>query len=85
MELHILKSGLPHDTGHFSCVDGQVSRESIGVESIMNRQSGRCRAGGQLIATNSQINAMNDSIIYTSLERKVGDNITSILVSATIK
>ena len=47
MELHILKSGLPHDTGHFSCVDGQVSRESIGVESIMNRQSGRCRAGGQ--------------------------------------
>ncbi len=38
----------------------------------------------ELIAANSKIDFMNDSIIYTSLERKVGDNITSILISATL-
>lgn len=39
----------------------------------------------ELIAANSEIDVVNDSIIYTSLQRKVGDNITSILINASLK
>ncbi|MES2615727.1 MAG: PP2C family serine/threonine-protein phosphatase [Bdellovibrionota bacterium] len=67
-------------------VSGEIKSDDVfwlcsdgGLKCLMEKEV------EELMTTHTRIDHINDCIVHTSLQRKVGDNITSILVSAKLQ
>ena len=71
LDIEMISGEIKHNDIFWLCSDGGLKcLKEKEVESFMN--------------SNPRIDLMNDLILNTSLERKVGDNITSILINAKL-